>query len=306
MKNEGLNDSIVCRHCDYEFNLGDVGYSVDTKSGVFRMCKHCFETINRDVNPTSGVEDSYEVSEDAVLWRYMDFSKYVSLISSKSIFLSSSDRFEDPFEGAKGVKENQDKWNSFYLSFFRRAIKHPPECVICDLTPQDIKKQALDLLDGMALSAQKERQSTFISCWHENNLESEAMWKLYSSNVHNAIAIKTTVKQLRSSIDQVESLTIGKVKYLDLRTEFAGINEAYLIKRKFFEHEQEVRLIKRDYSQSGSYGVKASCNVEKLIQKVYVSPYAPPWFFDVVRDVNKAYGLSVDVISSELNKAHFW
>ena len=34
------------------------------------------------------------------IWRYMDFTKYVSLLSSKNIFFSRSDLFDDLYEGA--------------------------------------------------------------------------------------------------------------------------------------------------------------------------------------------------------------
>ena len=34
------------------------------------------------------------------LWRYMDFTKFVSLIATKKLFFCRSDRFDDPFEGS--------------------------------------------------------------------------------------------------------------------------------------------------------------------------------------------------------------
>ena len=39
-------------------------------------------------------------NENIKIWRYMDFTKFVSLISSKSVFFCRSDLFEDPFEGS--------------------------------------------------------------------------------------------------------------------------------------------------------------------------------------------------------------
>ena len=39
-------------------------------------------------------------NEDSRLWRYMDFPKFVSLISSGSLFLCRADLFKDPFEGS--------------------------------------------------------------------------------------------------------------------------------------------------------------------------------------------------------------
>lgn len=34
------------------------------------------------------------------IWRYMDFTKFVSLLETESLFLSRVDKFEDPYEGA--------------------------------------------------------------------------------------------------------------------------------------------------------------------------------------------------------------
>lgn len=47
---------------------------------------------------------SYEVpDDDAVLWRYMDLAKFVSLLKDKALYMTRADMFEDPFE-EKGVK----------------------------------------------------------------------------------------------------------------------------------------------------------------------------------------------------------
>ena len=39
-------------------------------------------------------------NEDSKVWRYMDFSKLVSLIDSESLYFTRADKFEDPFEGS--------------------------------------------------------------------------------------------------------------------------------------------------------------------------------------------------------------
>lgn len=38
-------------------------------------------------------------NEDAKIWHYMNFSKFVSLLDSKMLFLTRADLFEDKFEG---------------------------------------------------------------------------------------------------------------------------------------------------------------------------------------------------------------
>jgi hypothetical protein len=38
--------------------------------------------------------------DDTVIWRYLDFTKFVEMVSSKSLFFSRADKFQDPFEGS--------------------------------------------------------------------------------------------------------------------------------------------------------------------------------------------------------------
>ena len=37
---------------------------------------------------------------DTPLWRYMDFTKFVAMLASKSLYFSRVDRLDDAFEGA--------------------------------------------------------------------------------------------------------------------------------------------------------------------------------------------------------------
>ena len=39
-------------------------------------------------------------SEDVRVWRYMDFTKFVSFIDSRRLYFTRADKFDDPFEGS--------------------------------------------------------------------------------------------------------------------------------------------------------------------------------------------------------------
>ena len=39
-------------------------------------------------------------SSDAILWRYMDFTKFVSLLEKQALFFPRADKLGDPFEGS--------------------------------------------------------------------------------------------------------------------------------------------------------------------------------------------------------------
>ena len=43
----------------------------------------------------------YEIPEDeSVIWRYLDFPKFVSLLKDRALFMTRADKFDDVFEGA--------------------------------------------------------------------------------------------------------------------------------------------------------------------------------------------------------------
>jgi hypothetical protein len=47
-------------------------------------------------------------------------------------------------------------------------------------------------------------------------------------------------------------------------------------------------------------GVQVACDLDCLVDRVYVSPLAPEWFFNVVQDVSRTYRLKVPIRRSEL------
>ena len=38
--------------------------------------------------------------DDAILWRYMDFTKFVSLLEKQALFFARADKLGDSFEGS--------------------------------------------------------------------------------------------------------------------------------------------------------------------------------------------------------------
>lgn len=47
-------------------------------------------------------DETKPVDDATVLWRYVSLSKLVALFSQRALYLSRSDGFGDPFEGALG------------------------------------------------------------------------------------------------------------------------------------------------------------------------------------------------------------
>lgn len=70
-------------------------------------------------------------------------------------------------------------------------------------------------------------------------------------------------------------------------------------KRKSYEHENEFRLIYWTYHPIGngnsSEGISVDVDVEKLIEKIVISPIAPKLFTNVVSSLVKDYGFHTEV-----------
>jgi hypothetical protein len=219
------------------------------------------------------------------IWRYMDFTKYVSLLDEHALFFNRSDLFSDPYEGAVS-----------HADIEHRAI---------DNSIKDVSQSFWKQSEQAALWL---RQWTYINCWHMNDHESAAMWSLYSKS-SDAIAIQSTFKHLRDCLP--ENSFVGKVNYIDYNKERMLNGSAlslFVHKRKSFEHEREVRAV---ISEWGSHdgketnldiGKYVNVNLENLIEKVYVAPTSPSWFSKLVENITRKYELKFDVMMSSMDK----
>jgi hypothetical protein len=281
-----------------------LGYLPDQIPAV--LCDDCAPLLSETVVRYHWMKDEYEKPAPTdKLWRYMDLGKFIHLISTGKLYFASADSFEDPFEGAKGIVERKEEWDSFYLNVLREAIRTVPGATQEMLAPDHIEKESQRLLTELNQSGDGQRRHTFISCWHCNSIESEAMWKLYSVNIRNAIAIQTTAERLYVALARDPQIDIGKVKYIDYDKSFASINGACWYKRKSFEHEREVRAIKTDFSVE-TQGLYIPIDVTELIETIYVSPYAPKWFEEVVYSIKEKYIIQAPVVASEMAKKPFY
>lgn len=291
-----------CTVCGKDFNEADtthLGYTNSKELIYIGDC--CSSGLKETIIRHSFSKRPYQVPEkDTVIWRFLDFTKFVSLISTNSLFFSRADKFEDPFEGAKGLKKNKRKWDDHYLEFFEHAYKNPPEGVDFNKSEKEIKKEAKRLLSELDKGGVNDLKRTFINCWHENPYESEAMWKLYTKNMSEGIAIQTTYDKLYKALKRNPSIDIGRVNYIDYNSKFTGINESFWFKRKSFEHEREIRAVYKDFREKSEYGKPMDTIVKTLIQKLYVSPTAQDWFVDVVKETLNKYGIKKRIYRSSM------
>ena len=169
---------------------------------------------------------------DARIWRYMDFTKFVSMLDRQSLFFCRPDCLDDRFEGTWGPASLESIEQDL-----RQKVKQGGNVV------GGVDHQ----LRGHERNAAHIRQVTAVNCWHLSAYESAAMWKLYIY-AHQGICICSSVSRLIKSFPDDKRLIIhvGMVNYIDFDTEpipSGNYLTPLLYKRRSFEHERELRAV---------------------------------------------------------------
>jgi hypothetical protein len=234
-----------------------------------------------------------------MLWRYMDFAKFVALLEQKALHFARADKLGDPFEGATGIQDRLPAWEAFYRDFFRKAVATAPD----QMQPpsEEVLAQEADrLLADFKRSGERDRLRAFASCWHANSVESEALWRLYCPPPSAGVAIRTTAAALETSLRSISPVKIGRVQYVDFKRGFAGLHDRIYWKRKSLAHEAEVRAVIEEFDPQAEVGRAIPVELDTLMLGVVPSPYAPVWFEGLVADTLTRYGLNAPVERSEL------
>jgi hypothetical protein len=261
------------------------------------------------------------LDKDRPVWRYMDFAKFADLLQTECLFFSRADRFDDPFEGAYPASAAQVMEEGIRLDGAQKGVKQV-----------EIERRVEMVLTNFRTMAKLKNQWTYVSCWHTNQCESAAMWKLYSQS-KDAVAIRSTYGRLAECLP--ETATIGPVGYGDYdsllveRVENGFRFGAIFTKRASFRHEEEVRAVVEelplksrvtgelrvqtegvaDSTTSGDDwfsdyaipnpkgGLTVKVELRKLVLQVYVAPQSAPWFLEVVKRMTDVAGLPTPVRS---------
>jgi hypothetical protein len=248
--------------------------------------------------------------DDASLWRYMNFTKFVAMLSTKSLYFTRGDTFPDKFEGAMGSIRLERRYDDYYREYLRRAYLSAPGSKE-DYTPKRLEQSVNKSLLSLRKAGEWQRRTTFINCWYQADHESEAMWSLYAGwrrdeiDSPGSIVIVTTFGKLGRALSSVSNMYVGKVKYVDRTTTLSGLNEAFWYKSKSFEHEREVRAVLHRHGVEDS-GVLIAVDLAGVIREVRLSPFCPVWFEELVKDVSEKYGHSFDIRRSSLEDTPFY
>ena len=248
------------------------------------------------------------------LWRYTNFEVFVNLLDTESLYFTRADKFEDPYEG-------------FIPQSIMEAYKHSLKRVTPEVFVEAIMKQH-----------EASRKYVMCNCWHQNVVESMAMWEKYHMR-NSGVAIKTNMEKMKNSLTSEYSIYIGKIEYIYENTDEEQYMKnflqskiplakkltyfPYFRKRKEYEHEQEVRLIVDidpfvmdalnnqtveavdTFLETGlpeicDIGMPFNIDVNTLIDEVIVSPYAKDWITKTLRSVVQKFGFNFKVSPSTL------
>ncbi len=229
------------------------------------------------------------------IWRYLDFTKFVDLLTSQSLFFGRVDLFEDVFEGS----------NPQRTAKMRNAQ-------MAELSKQQVllKHYSPEFYQEIGI---KEKKNNAINCWHMNDFESAAMWKLYVKS-NEGIAIQSTYQKLSDCLNKSDLLFhIGMVNYIDYDKDIIDWGNGFLPfvhKRKSFEHEKELRALiwktesknidKVDFLQGG---INVNVDIPWLVEKIYVSPDSPLWQTNLVKRITQKLGFNLEIVNSRLNES---
>lgn len=281
-------DEFSCDYADPDIDKVYRDLLAQNKIEIINYCHPCF----------------IEPRECEKTWRYLSLPKFIDFIKSKTLHFTRADvmRGIDKNEGLLFTKRHKE---------IHKEISENPE-QLAKVFP-DIKKTGKEILEMEEIRNSKHEQKVvnqvYINCWHLNKSENFAMWKVYSDNF--GVCLQSTYGDLYQGfsdgewemVKECNRIFAGKVSYINTRTETIPqdySSRPFMYKIEEFAYENELRFVIYDPNEKSQFK-KIQVNPEKLINRIYISPFAPDWFEDVIRDLCKKYGVSSEIIKSEMN-----
>ncbi|GAB6269729.1 MAG: DUF2971 domain-containing protein [Smithella sp.] len=226
-----------------------------------------------------------ELTDDTILWRYLDTAKYIDFLQGRELFFCRGDQFEDKYEGS-------------FTSSLKNAIEQAYRKNHIAMTYEEFKKRL--------------RERVFVNCWHKSPNDSMAMWQLYGKT-NLAVAVTTTVGKLREELERVRPerfLSIKKVTYVkywrDPALDIKPYSNVFAYKVTAYDFEKEVRVIIDRFDDEFEIpvvetGMRVKVRSGQLLISVVIMPEAPEWYSRLITDISARYKLGVPVHRSKLS-----
>lgn len=266
------------------------------------------------------------------LWRYTDLPKFIELMTSGTLWLTNAEILasNDPYEGLPGAIQFPHRmWSTI------DEVPEPLRRQILAMRGTEAAGSAESAFKGWFMGEEQRcimtrsgRRDFYVSCWHLADHESVAMWKIYGSP-GAGIAVVSNGGRIEASLaENQESLYLGAVRYNDPTVFTIGTSNAFdsiMAKRSSYSYEQEVRLVHWKTGESHDSlanfnwneetlrfddliqdnrpirpGLSFACDIDVLIERVVISPFAPPWYGSMIDRLKKRFGFKFPVDRSKL------
>ena len=252
------------------------------------------------------------------VWRYMTFSKFISLFVYQAIWFSKLNILQDQYEGM--------------MPLATKEMMQADDQELKKNFPPKYHRQ----FDEMATRNEEDsRELLVVNCWFLGDSESECMWHEYGGG-QQSVAIKSTVKQLIENIGvphDKHATHIGRVFYINHKNHVMtrynanqGHERAFLKDAERFQHEKELRIVTlntktkycvspegKPYEESEVQGKNMNnfenpglyirVQLKELISEIRTSPESECWFYLLVKRIIELNNMGIAVKHSELSHA---
>ena len=224
------------------------------------------------------------------IWRYVDLPKFVNMLSTGALHFTCVSSFQDPYEGWL-PRKYMEALVRLERTYHNQTQQTADAIVACyphgDQAQLDAIVQGAQRKLNMRQLLRETNDKFGASCWHINEGESEAMWRLYGPT-GAGIAIESTRARLEAALKDSapHPVIIDPVRYMDFDDDpidRGGGDPIGFIKRKSFEHERELRALVM-LSEPGK-GASVPCDMNTLIARVHIAPQAKRYYIDAVHYV---------------------
>lgn len=249
-----------------------------------------------------------------ILWRYSDLPKFVDLLTSRTIWLANAEILarDDPYEGLPGAMQFPHRmWKKIEL------VPQNLRDKIVEIYGRGANGDAAEAFKKWFMIQEQScifqmygRRQFLVNCWHASKHESAAMWKIYGTPGAGIALITNGARIEQALSSNSKSLYLGAINYVDPSVVQIGTSnslDAIMSKRLSYAYEQEVRLVYWDtdsmhdplekFSWNDSTmqfddiiedkspikdGIALDCDVDTLIDRAIISPYAPTWYLPMI------------------------
>lgn len=247
-------------------------------------------------------------NNDIRVWRYMDITRLVAFMETRSLHFARADTLEDPFEGSVALL-NQMANEQMISEMLKGQENNPSD------SKRYTRDQLRELLTGVTRIG---RQSVFINCWHSGETESLAMWAQYGST-GGSVVIQSTYQKLVDALPsefridepnlEKTYISMGMVQYKNYFSLSEGLKldsnmlSPFIHKRTAFEYEKEVRafLMFPPTDNRSILSVDVDVDIEQLVETIRVRPGTSDWERQTIEKLIGKYGLGMKIMPSEID-----